>query len=153
MKKNLIILAVLAISLFGTQSIVGASKDAELFDAVSAGDIERVKRLLEKEGADVNAWYERRSSSPLHKAVWEGHQDMVTFLIGKGAAVNARNNDGITPLHKAAKKGHRGIAAVLIEEGADVNARDYGNRTPLHDAADGGHPDVVELLEERGGRR
>ena len=36
---------------------------------------------------------------PLSYAVWEGHKEMVEFLLAKGMNPSAENKDGETPLH------------------------------------------------------
>jgi len=55
----------------------------------------------------------------LHLAVINGHGDLATFLIEKGATVDSPDNAGQTPLHWVAKSAvhiircaHRGLAPV-----------------------------------------
>jgi ankyrin repeat protein len=67
------------------------------------------------------------------------------------AAIEARNDRGLTPLHAAAYGGHVDTAAALIEHGAAID--DNQNRyhtTPLIVAAEDGHTDVVRLLIDKG---
>jgi hypothetical protein len=59
--------------------------------------------------------------------------EVVKALIGRGADVNVRRDDGCTPLHEACMSGSYGVVKYLIAKGAHVNAREdtYGD-TPLH---------------------
>ena len=54
------------------------------------------------------------------------------MLIGKGADVNAKANNGSTSLHNADNKE---IAELLIANSADVNAKGVNGVTPLFGAS------------------
>ncbi|KAK8011810.1 Alpha/Beta hydrolase protein [Apiospora arundinis] len=82
----------------------------------------------------------------LHLASSEGHQDVATLLIDKGADVKATANNGQTPLHLASSEGHQDVATLLIEKGADVRAAANNGRTSLNWAVRRGHKEVVKLL-------
>lgn len=51
--------------------------------------------------------------SPLHWAAKEGHLNLVTLLIQRGARVNATNMGDDTPLHLATAHGHREIVSMV----------------------------------------
>jgi ankyrin repeat protein len=90
--------------------------------------------LLELDATLIGA-RDSDGSTPLHCAVWKGHQAAVEFMLERGADVNAQNQNGhwgTTPLHAAAHANQAAIAEMLIERGADVNARDLEGKTPLH---------------------
>ena len=61
--------------------------------------------------------------TPLHRAAYEGHQEVAKYLIKQGAAVEAKANSGWTPLHWAAQEGHREVVEYLIEQGAAVEKK------------------------------
>lgn len=42
--------------------------------------------------------------TPLHLAALQGHSTLTSLLIGRGASVNAKDENNMTPLHKAAIK-------------------------------------------------
>ena len=42
----------------------------------------------------------------LQVAAWQGHPDVVAYLIGIGADVNVPKNNGATPLFIAAEQGY-----------------------------------------------
>lgn len=86
----------------------------------------------------------------LFSAIEKNDVNQAMQLIGKGADVNAKDNNGNTPLHWAAKDGQKEVAALLIEKGADVNAKDEDG-TPLLIAKKQGNSDLVELLRSKGG--
>jgi cytohesin len=130
----------------------GAAPLSSIHSAVCAGDLAKVKSLVE-EGDDVN----RRAKgsggqTPLFAAVYGDHIDIARFLIAKGANVNAKDMAGQTPLHVVCVHGKRNMVELLIAEGADVNARDYGGCTPLHRMFTIGRQrmDIAELLIAKG---
>ena len=101
-----------------------------LCSAVRKRDLRAVKEQLAK-GADVNTWDSEFGVTALSWAALLGHTEIAELLIGKGADVNARNQDGGTALHGAAFFGHTEIAELLIQNDAAVNARDDKGQTPL----------------------
>lgn len=82
------------------------STDAHKY--ANMGDIERLKEILDQNERlvnkrDVNGW------TPLHEAVREGNLDAITFLLERGADINARigpRGEGGTALFLA-KDHHR----------------------------------------------
>lgn len=121
----------------------------EIHDAAQQGDLEQVKKLLESDPASIEAPLQD-GKKPLHKAAYEGHVDVVRFLLEKGANVDSRSNSGSSPLHGAAFHNRPEIARILVEAGADVNlANNYGY-TPLLSAAVGGSHEVVQILLDAG---
>jgi len=124
-----------------------------LYWAADDGDKELVERWL-KSGADVNGgkrrppWWERRESlmTPLAKAAWNGHEDVVALLIAYGADVH---RDGA--LSRAAQRNHLGIARRLLAAGANPNLCSLWyvgveGETALGAACRHGHAGMVELL-------
>ena len=57
-------------------------------------------------------------SYELHEAARLGDLDVVEYLIGKGADVNAKNSYGWTPLHEAAWQGRKAVTTLLRAAGA-----------------------------------
>lgn len=87
--------------------------------------------------------------SPLHCAVYRGHEDVALLLLKRGADVNAAKSGGCaaTPLIYAAYNDHLEVARLLLLCGADVNASDRDGDTALGTAT---NVDLVRLLLERG---
>ncbi|XP_065800356.1 ankyrin repeat domain-containing protein 49 isoform X4 [Muntiacus reevesi] len=65
-----------------------------------------VQRLLSERATHVNTQDEDKYT-PLHRAAYSGHLDMVRELIAHGADVHAVTVDGWTPLHSALLHGLR----------------------------------------------
>jgi ankyrin repeat protein/beta-lactamase regulating signal transducer with metallopeptidase domain len=124
-----------------------AAPESTIHLAAHAGDLARVKTLIEK-GADVNA-RDKRGNTPLFSAVLAKTDEVARFLIANGADVNAQDDLGMTPLLSAAGGGSKKVIELLIAKGADVNARNKFGATPLH-AACQRTKDVVELLITKG---
>ena len=55
---------------------------------------------------------------------------MVRLLLGHGARVNARRNDGNTALHLACLQGARDLVQALIDGDADRDAANQAGVTP-----------------------
>ncbi|KAL1361696.1 hypothetical protein HN51_010029 [Arachis hypogaea] len=72
-------------------------------------------------------------------------------LLGEGAWVNRRDQNGWTALHWAAFKGRIKSVKVLVDHGAWVDAVDDAGYTPLHCAVEAGHLQVAILLIGHGG--
>ncbi|XP_055308870.1 ankyrin repeat, PH and SEC7 domain containing protein secG-like [Sitodiplosis mosellana] len=106
--------------------------------------------LVEDGHAEVDA-EDNEKFTPLQFASQSGADDIVKFLIRKGADVTHKNKDGYTPIHTAAENGHNSTIALLIEKSADkvsvnVNDKSVLDVTPLHLAAQNGFLQVVVLL-------
>ena len=136
----------------------------DLWTAASQGSVETVRRLL-ADGAEIDATFVApgvpgSGAAPLHLAILSDQREMVRFLIGQGADLDApaRDEHGGTPLHWAAALGRLAIARQLIDAGAGVNARDTHGYTPLDatryqpESAREAKREIARLLRERGGR-
>ena len=108
-------------------------------------------RLALDGGADVNAKdTENHNRMPLHYASSKGKKDICSLLIERGAAVNAKDDEGQTPLNWASYYGDKDVCALLIERGADVNTKDEDGWTPLHRASYLTRKGAVEILLDSG---
>ncbi len=102
--KSQLIAIVAAVVLGGCGPTV---PDISMYDAAESGNIEAVKQHLAA-GTDVNA-KDKDGWTPLHPASYEGHQEIVELLIGKGADVNVKVEfgpfQGKTPLEVHSARG------------------------------------------------
>ena len=122
----------------------------QIIKAAKAGDVSRVRELIAGDKSLILA-RDNDGSTPLHCAVWKGHQKVVELLLAAGADVNAHNeNDhwGTAPLHAAAHANQAGIAQLLIDHGADVNAKDREGRTPMFHTTFHKAKAVAKVLEK-----
>lgn len=92
--------------------------ETALMMAALKGHADWVQRLVER-GAQVN----RAGWSPLHYAATGPQPAIVAWLLGRGAAINARSPNGTTPLMMAARYGSEDAALLLLERGADARLR------------------------------
>lgn len=89
-------------------------------------------------------------NNELLSAASSGDTAAAVRLLGQGADVDARNNQGDTPLLLAAKSGKLDIAVLLIGKGANLEAKNNQGNTALIAACTAGHADVAQLLVEKG---
>lgn len=136
------------------------SSPKDFFDAIKAGELERVKAMVSAEPALVDARGEMGSA--ILTAVYHRQQAIVNLLVARGAelsmfeacaagelerverllddsagaAVAGFSEDGWTPLHLAAFFGHAKVVECLLARGADVTTRSTNPtaNTPLHAA-------------------
>ncbi len=99
--------------------------------------------LLHHPKIDVNP------ANALYIAVEQGHAEVASLLLEKGADVNQATNNGDTPLMVAASYGKEEVLKPLLLWGAEPTklCRIVLARTPLNLARETKHPNVANLLE------
>ena len=143
--KNYIVILFISMLIFSSAIYAG-----EIHDACKAGDLSKVKALLEQDPSLLQSKTEE-GKSPLHMATGWGKCDIVEYLISVGADINARNNNGGTPIHVAASQNQPDCARILISHGANVNdIRTLGKMTPLLIAVYKSNYEVAKVLLELG---
>jgi hypothetical protein len=110
--------------------------------AALRGNFEWTQRLLER-GAALN----REGWTPLHYAASGPGVDVVDWLAGRGAALEARAPNGATPLMMAAGYGAIDAADLLVRRGADVRARDAQQQSAADYARRAGRDALAGRLE------
>jgi ankyrin repeat protein len=91
---------------------LSSAQAGPLHDAASAGDLDRVKRILARHASiDVK---DVHSFTALHLSADKGHRGVVELLLVEGADVNAKDKYGQTPLLLAAYEGHIAVVERLI---------------------------------------
>jgi ankyrin repeat protein len=108
-------------------SLTFAEKDinAALIDAADRGDLAGVDQLVKK-GADVNTRNTETFATPLDRAVYQGHVDVVKHLLDLGA--NPRIG-GAVVIDDTVLKKREDVARLLMSRGVDINEKD-SNGTP-----------------------
>lgn len=125
-----------------------------IFDAIFYGNKNEVQQLISA-GVDKNVVTHRHvrweGASALGAAAYEGHMEIVRYLVDIGTSVNFCDPcQKRTPLHWACLGNQYQAAAYLVTHGADVNHRDLEQTTPLLRAALGNNVDLVRYLIENG---
>lgn len=122
--------------------------------ACSHGDFYSVQSLLSTYGKVLLRASGSDGCTPLLIAGKRGHQNIVEYLLKKGASIDDIDKDPKRQgniLHYACWGGHLKLAQWLIDsQGADPGCTDVVGNTPLLYAIYGGHRDVVEELLRRG---
>ena len=114
----------------------------------AAMDNRRFVKLLLRKGCDIN--YETGGTTPLSGASNGGHEEMVRFLISKGADVNRRDGiSGESALMSAAAMGQLGTVKVLLGSGAAPCATDKEGHTAEGLARKYHHSDTADYLASR----
>ncbi|XP_061095588.1 ankyrin repeat and SAM domain-containing protein 6-like [Conger conger] len=141
-----------------------------LFRACDEGDYESVRRIIEPGASETGTQCrsecnvdlsralslvpvdctDEEGNTALQFAAANGHENIVRFLLRKGASVDSRNNYGWTPLMQAARFGHMNVAQIFLENGAEINGKNRMGASVLTMAARGGHTGMVKLLMESG---
>uniref|UniRef100_A0A915Q5P9 Sex-determining protein fem-1 n=1 Tax=Setaria digitata TaxID=48799 RepID=A0A915Q5P9_9BILA len=122
-----------------------------LWAAAAAGHLEIVRYLVEEIGADINQTTQS-NSSPLRGACYDGHYEIVEYLVEKGADIELANRHGHTPLMIAAFKMRVDIVRFLLEHGADPCRASAKGNTAMHDAAEAGSDEIVYMLLKAGAK-
>ena len=118
--------------------------------AAFIGDLDFCKALINKHNFDVNmSDYDGLTS--LHFCVQSGSSESFHFLIGKGADVYSKTNNGKNCLHIASFNGHLHLCKIFLNEYKfDIHARDHSEWTPLHFSASHGSFEVFSYLLKKG---
>ena len=77
-----------------------AGRQGTVHRYVVNGFLPAVKYLVEEYGADVNA-RDHNADTPMHNAAFRGDNEMILYLLSKGADPMAVNRDGLTTVDKA----------------------------------------------------
>jgi uncharacterized protein len=105
--------------------------ETPLMFAALYGQLAEVKILVDQKQVPVN----RPGWTPLHYACTNGHVEIATFLLDKGAAVDARSPNETTPLMMAIRAGNIQLARLLLDRGADIRLRNQQGYSAI-DAAE-----------------
>ena len=82
------------------------------------------------------------------EASWQGHIEVVKYLIDKGVKIDAKDIKGDTALILASRYGYIKVVKYLVDKGADVEAKNNEGMIALDIAKERGRSkEVIEYLE------
>ena len=110
----------------------GFSEGYQLLEAVKKKDGNKVTDLLAKGGPNlINHKDKTTGQTALHIATERQEKDWMSYLLAKGANVNARDFKGATPLVVAANMNYSEGVDLLLARGARVDESSDTGETPL----------------------
>jgi peptidoglycan/LPS O-acetylase OafA/YrhL len=124
-----IVPAMWAVSILASQPAAETPR-ANYFDAIAAGDIEKVRNAIDSKELALDALQPNSGASLLTTAAFYDQTEIVEMLLQKGANVNQVNRDGGTALHVAVFMGYAESARLLLDAGANPDAKDANGATP-----------------------
>jgi ankyrin repeat protein len=125
--------------------VLADSANRPLQFVIGSGKLGEVRQSIES-GADVNE-RDGAGSTPLMMAVLAGNPEITTYLLSRGAEVNARSGqNGSTALSYAVMAGRADLIKILLAAGARADFRYGEQQTVLHMAAAGRCTECVRLL-------
>ncbi|XP_042891456.1 uncharacterized protein LOC122265984 [Penaeus japonicus] len=119
------------------------SLDKSLSRAVARNNVDKVRELLNL-GANPNI--SAGHVPALLRAARDGALYVVQALLGAGADVDARTDQGNSALHEASRVGHNEVVICLVYSNAYVDAINRNGVTPLQTALSYGQVEVVQTL-------
>ncbi|GAC1471985.1 MAG: hypothetical protein PVSMB1_19540 [Gemmatimonadaceae bacterium] len=134
----------------------------DIFDAISSGDFQAIRQIVQADGSVLNAAIGKYGQSPLMHAIHEVDRrfEIIEFLVEQGADVNFATEEGYTPLHSnmdlngpsgSGEMPYR-VARLLKHHGADTEIRNHYGWIPLLRAALEGTADEFKALLEIGAK-
>jgi hypothetical protein len=119
-------------------------EDKDFRDMAMHGNLIRMKEIPGTPNPNSKEYFTDRT--PMHKACYFGHDQVVSYLLECGADVNCVDVEGDTPLHDAASLGHIACVKLLLGAGAEKKVENKKKETPLDLAEALDYGDVKELL-------
>jgi ankyrin repeat protein len=147
-EKTFTLIALFLVLVFSASASAG-----EIHIAASLGDVEIVKKLLDKDPKFIDQIGEL-NLTPLMHACKTDQKEVVDLLIKRGADVNKACDEwGYMPQTPLSVTDDIEIAKMLLKAGADVNAADPDfNMSPLYHAMSSDNDELAKLLIAHGAK-
>lgn len=123
-----------------------SSSEKELFEVITAGNVQEASRLLGCKDVRVNC-LDEYGMTPLMHAAYKGKADMCKLLLQHGADVNCNQHEhGYTALMFAGLSGKTDITWMMLDAGAETDVVNSVGRTAAQMAAFVGQHDCVTVI-------
>lgn len=142
-RGSLVMVAALCEKTSTLQTLTKNSRHALHF-AARQGHLPIVRYLVEVQNVSPNITFTdsgvqpgeacHKNITPLYLALYNGHEEIVKFLLPVTTNLKALNYDGETILHLAARKGCLDVLKELVSRDAIALPRSDGGYTPFHSA-------------------
>ncbi|KAJ8434996.1 hypothetical protein Cgig2_027839 [Carnegiea gigantea] len=106
----------------------------DVYTAAAYGDMEKLQRLVERQGCSVSE-PDGLGYYALQWAALNNRTAAARYILEHGGDVNAADHTGQTALHWSAVRGAIQVAELVLQEGARVNAADMYGYQATHVAA------------------
>ena len=114
--------------------------------AAANGNLEIVKLLIEKYGANINA-KTIRGTTPLMTAMQERSEEIANYLLAHNPELNVKESEwGLTEIMRASLEGYSGIVQELINRKVNVNEKDFDGKTSLMYVVESSNNEILKLL-------
>jgi ankyrin repeat protein len=117
----------------------------DLAVAARDGKLDEMEALLQLPTVSIDEEVEFGGTS-LSQAALANQLAAVTFLLDKGANINATTTGGMSVVALAAEKGFVEVTKALVERGADLALKDRHGRNSIHSAAFQGRASTLAVL-------
>ena len=104
-----------------------ASSEDQICAAATAGDLGKVKMLIESDPTLIDA-LDSNGRTPLHFAAAFGRNDVVKYLMEKGASAGTNDDNGESSIAAAIGSDHKDTAQIMID--FSKNAKPVGGAAP-----------------------
>jgi len=121
---------------------------ANLIETASEGNLELVKQMV-LENPDLINQPDENNNTALQFACYEGHLELVRFLVENGAQIDHKDNDGDPALIWAVLGFKLDVAKYLLEQGASFEGLRRRNKPLIAYFTENGRADLVKTLIDR----
>ncbi|KFY46224.1 hypothetical protein V494_00546 [Pseudogymnoascus sp. VKM F-4513 (FW-928)] len=121
-----------------------------LWWAISEGDEDQVRTLLDQEGASLSARTPTKQTA-LNLAVADGHESIAKLLLEKGASIEAAGHNGEKPLYTAARLGNLQMVTLLLQFKPAIESFNVEKQqSALYISVGNEHEEVAKVLLRHG---
>ena len=149
MKLFSALFAILALSFSIHAHALTDDESIEYVNALTEGNLKVVQKFVDADASNIN--YKSFAWSPVQMAANRGQNDVIKYLISKGADLNyvhplAHN----TAFQLAVFNGYKDTATLLAKSGADINIKLKANVSLLRPFQDVNNVEMIKFLTDLG---